>query len=184
VKSETCLDAELLARVRAGDPDALGLLYDRHAARLFAFFARLTGRRDASEDLVQDTFLRILKYRSSFRGERGFVVWMYRIARNVFADYCSSRRTGDVPLVDEHEAPGSTPFERVERDEEIALLRRALGALPADRREVIVLCRYEGLSHEEVAALVGCSVGALKVRLHRALAELRDAYCTHPGGRR
>jgi RNA polymerase sigma-70 factor (ECF subfamily) len=109
---------------------------------------------------------------------------MYRIAHNVFADYCSSRRAGDVPLVDEHEAPGSTPFERVERDEEIALLRRALGALPADRREVIVLCRYEGLSHEEVAALVGCSVGALKVRLHRALAELRDAYSTHQGGRR
>ena len=177
-------DAELLARVRAGDRDALGLLFDRHAARLFGFFMRLTCRRDASEDLVQETFLRILKYHSSFSGERGFAVWMYRIARNVFADYYRSRRSGDAPLVDEHAAPGATPLECVERDEEIALLRRALHELPADRREVIVLCRYEGLSHDEVAALLGCTAGALKVRLHRALAELRDAYCTHLGGRR
>ena len=184
MKSETSPDAELLARMRAGDPEALGLLYDRYAARLFGFFVRLTCRRDASEDLVQETFLRILKYHASFRGDRGFVVWMYRIARNVFADHYASRRSGDVPLVDEHEAPGATPLERIERDEAVALLGRALGELPADRREVIVLCRYEGLSRDEVAALLGCSVGALKVRLHRALAELRDAYCTHMGGQR
>jgi RNA polymerase sigma-70 factor (ECF subfamily) len=168
-------DAELMDAVRAGDPSAIGVLFDRHHARLFAFFARLTGRRDASEDLVQETFVRILKYSPGFRGDGELVVWMYRIARNVFADSWRDRRPAE-PLDEERADPGSTALERLERDEELGLLERALAELPAGERELLVLCRFEGLRYDEIGELLGCSAGAAKVRAHRALARLRDRY--------
>ena len=175
-------DAEIMAAVREGDPSALGALFDRYHARLFAYFARLTGRRDASDDLVQETFVRMLKYSASFRGDGPFVVWMYRVARNVWTDAGRGRRP-EAPLDVDRADPGATALERLVRDERLDLLRRALLELDDDDREVLVLCRFEGLRFDEIGALLGCSAGAAKVRAHRALARLRDRYFAIEGGR-
>ena len=176
-------DTELMVAVRGGEVSLLAELFGRHHVRLFNFFLRLTDRRDASEDLVQETFLRMLKYRSSYRADASFAVWMYRIARNVCADHWRVfGRLEPLDRVVDVEAPGATPFDEARLVEEIATLRAALCSLPADRRELLVLIRYEGLKHDEISALLGCSVGAVKVRAHRALAELRDAYTALTGG--
>jgi RNA polymerase sigma-70 factor (ECF subfamily) len=178
-------DTELMTAVREGDLAALAALFDRHHGRFFKFFYRLTGRVDASEDLVQEAFMRALKYRESYRGDAGFVAWMYRVARNVFADHCHSAAPREALEEAEAVADGApSPFEVARLGEEVARLRGALLRLAPEDREVLVLTRFEELSHAEIAASLGCSVGAVKVRAHRALARLRDAYFGEEGERR
>src|SRR5881394_1762313 len=97
--SET--DENLMLAVRNGDVSKLGVLFDRHHRALFDFFVRMTGRRNVADDLVQDVFFRILKYRRTFRDESWFRAWMFHIARNARVDYYRSHR-GDTALEDDH----------------------------------------------------------------------------------
>jgi RNA polymerase sigma factor (sigma-70 family) len=102
-------DNELMEQVRDGTVEKLAVLFERHQAMLYNFFLRLTGNRATSEDLVQEVFIRILKYRAGYLGESRFVVWMFQIARNAHVDFLR-RRKAEVPL-DEHaaEAPSREP---------------------------------------------------------------------------
>ena len=161
--------------VRDGDLAKLGLLFERHHAAVFDFLARMTGDRTAAEDLTQDVFVRMLKYRATFRNDGRFETWMFHIARNARADYFRRRATLELPddgIDAPTEAPG--PAHLVERDQQTALLRRALLQLREDRRELIVLARYRGMKHEAIAELLGIDAGTVKVRIHRALKELRE----------
>jgi RNA polymerase sigma-70 factor, ECF subfamily len=174
----TVNDEALMRAVRAGDLDKLGSLFDRYHLGLFDFLIRMTGRRDVAEDLVQEVFLRILKYRATYRDDARFETWVFRIARNARADYFT-RRDKVEPLSDEalaspDDAPG--PEAELEQQGETALLRRALMNLREDRRELIVLARYRGMKHEAIAELLGVDTGTVKVRIHRALNELRDIF--------
>ena len=167
-----------MTAVRDGDLAKLGLLFERHHAGLFDFLARMTGDRTAAEDLVQDIFVRILKYRSTYRDGGSFETWIYRIARNARADYFRTRQPLE-PLAAEafeRPEPGPNPMLRLEADRDRARLKRALLQLREDKRELIVLTRFRGLSHEQIAGLLGAETGAIKVRLHRAIKELRDVF--------
>jgi RNA polymerase sigma-70 factor, ECF subfamily len=170
-------DEALMRAVRDGDLGSLGMLFERHHVALFDFLSRMTGDRTAAEDLTQEVFVRMLKYRRTFRNEGRFETWMFHIARHARADYF--RRRAAVELNDEGidaatDAPG--PAHLVERDEQTALLRRALLQLREDRRELIILARYRGMKHEAIAELLGVDAGTVKVRIHRALKELREIY--------
>ena len=173
-------DDELMLAVREGDVDQLGELFERHHRPLYGFFVHLTGDRTSSEDLVQLVFYRILKYRHTYGDEGKFSAWIYHIARKVAADHF--RRAGAAPAATDpeelHELPDQGPHaaERAARSDETALLHAALAALPAAQREVLVLARFQNLRHEEIARLLDTSVSAVKVRVHRALKELRDTY--------
>lgn len=171
-------DDDLMRQVKDGNAAQLGQLFERHHVRLYNFFRRLTGSAATSEDLVQEVFLRILKYRHTYRGEGSFTVWMYQIARNARTDHFRKRRH-EGPVPDEEpelpsHAPG--PGEVVEKEQQHSLLRAALDRLPEEKREVLVLSRFQDMRYEEIADVVGCSVGAVKVRVHRAMKELRTAY--------
>ena len=172
------MDQELMNEVKNGRVKRLGVLFERHERRLFNFCLRMTGDREASEDLVQEVFMRILKYRHTYRSDSDFTVWTYQMARNACHDHF--RRHGRRAEVGreppEMASPAATPSEEVEASEEIALLHRALAELPVEKREVLVLGRFRELKYEQVAKLLGCSVGAVKVRMHRAVKELRDVY--------
>ena len=160
--------------VRDGDLGKLGVLFERHHVTLFDFLSRMTGNRTAAEDLTQDVFLRMLKYRGSFRNDGRFETWMFHIARNARADYFRRRtaiEVNDDAIDVATDAPG--PAHLVERDEEAALLRRALLQLREDDRELIILARYRGMRHQAIAELLGVDAGTVKVRIHRALKELR-----------
>src|SRR5205823_11720081 len=94
-------DETLMLLVRGGDVARLGVLFDRHHRALFDFFARMTGSRTAAEDLVQDVFFRMLKYRDTFRVESRFKAWMFRIARNAGFDHFKKYQTEtDLPDTD------------------------------------------------------------------------------------
>jgi RNA polymerase sigma factor (sigma-70 family) len=171
--------------VREGDMGRLGLLFERHHAGLFDFFSRTLADRPAAEDLVQEVFIRILKYRRTYRDEGRFQTWMFHIARNVRNDYVRKRRpdqlTADMP---EPAAAGADQAAAAEHAQDMERLRRALLRLPDDRREVVVLARYHGMTHDEIAAVLRVEPGAVRVRLHRALKELRALVETMTNGER
>jgi RNA polymerase sigma factor (sigma-70 family) len=168
-------DDRLMVGVQQGRVSLLGVLFERHHRALFNFFVRLTGNRQTSDDLVQEVFLRILRYRVSYRPQSQFRTWMFHLARNVHIDRFKASR-GEVGLADvalEPIDPGEPTVDRLQRSSEAALLRRALLRLPADKREVLVLSRFHGLSYAEVGDVLGCEVGAVKVRVFRAMQQLR-----------
>jgi len=171
-------DNELMAEVRDGDVDKLAILFERNHKRLFNFFVRTTGSRPASEDLVQEVFMRILKYRHTFRAGSEFAPWMYQMARNASADRFERKaREPIAPWADgelaERPAAGPSAADELVRAETAERVRAALLRLPPEKREVLVLSRYELLRYEEIAGMLGCSVGAVKLRVHRALKDLR-----------
>lgn len=173
-------DHELMLAVRAGEIDRLGDLFERHHRPLYGFFVRLTGNRTASEDLVQLVFFRILKYRHTYRDEGKFSAWIYHLARKVCADHFRKHATSAVPSdpADLQDFPDQAPdaADRASTSDDLAVMRTALAQLPVDQREVLTLHRFQNLRHEEIARLLDCSVGAVKVRAHRALGALRERY--------
>ena len=173
-------DHALMLAVRDGDLDRMGDLFERHHGPLFGFLAKLTGNRTAAEDLSQIVFQRMLKYRHTYRDQGKFTSWMYHLARRCASDHF--RRSGSAPLSVDPSDLDTRPDEArsadqsaVARDDH-ALLQKALGRLDRDDREVLLLSRLQELSFAEVAAILECSVGAARVRAHRALATLRDLY--------
>jgi RNA polymerase sigma-70 factor, ECF subfamily len=173
-------DHELMIAVRAGEIDRLGDLFERHHGPLYGFFVRCTGDRVTSEDLVQLVFYRILKYRHTYRDEGRFSAWIYHLARKVAADHF--RRSRQAPHAtdpdDLHAVPDQAPHaaDRAVAADETERLHAALAALDSDQREMLVLARFQHLKHEEIARLFDLSVGAVKVRVHRALKDLRTVY--------
>lgn len=174
-------DSELMRQVRGGRTAALATLFERHHARLYRYCVRMTGQRSAAEDLVQDVFMKMLKYKATFRDDSELVPWMFGIGRN--ACLAHLRRTSDDRVPDRRlsherdvEAVPHEPPEDPENGDQHEIVRRALQRLPVERREVLVLSRYEFKSYEEIAVLLDCSVGAVKVRVHRAMKQLREIY--------
>jgi RNA polymerase sigma-70 factor, ECF subfamily len=181
-------DHELMLRVREGQLRCLGVLFERHHRRLFNFFLRLTGNRTNSEDLTQEVFFRILRSRATYRDEGEFTAWMYRVARNVSTDHMrkAAREVVSEEEVERHidrlpaggPATPPSPLDELDRERSVRLLRAALFRLPVEMREVLVLSRYELLKYAQIAELLDCSVGAVKLRVHRAVKRLRQVYLT------
>lgn len=167
-------DDALMSCVHDGDVQALAPLFDRHHAALLNFYLRTTGNRAASEDLVQDVFVRILKYRRTYRPGSRFLTWMYHIARHARLDYLRKRR-GEIEWDDAY-APAVAPGDPAQSAQNLRWLELALRRLPDDKREILVLSRYQGLRYDAIAQLLHCEAGAVKVRVHRAMRELREHY--------
>ena len=167
-------DEDLMLQVREGVGEMLGVLFDRYQSPLFNFYCRLTGDRTASEDLVQEVFFRILKYRQTYRPGTPFRAWMYQIARNARQDY-HRKHPQSLPFEPEM-SPAVVSADAAEAEQQAALLHRALLMLPEEKREVLVLSRFQELKYEEIARLLDCEIGTVKVRIHRALRELRGVF--------
>lgn len=181
-------DHELMLAVREGDLARLGDLFERHHRPLYGFFVKTTGQRTASEDLVQLVFYRILKYRHTYRDEGKFTTWMYHMARRVAADHYRKHRAQTVSIDEPETGPeladqGPLADETVSRQDDLHLMKRALAELPTEQRELISLHRFQQLSHEELASVYRCSVGAVKVRVHRAVNMLRESFFKLQGAR-
>jgi len=181
--SDPTSDKALMLQVKNGDLDALGVLFERYHHRLFGFFYRLTSRRDISADLVQDVFERILRYRTSYTGNGDFATWLFRIARNRHADHY---RQMEKEAVDEHrDAPlpassypavpqPAAPDAALTETDDRLLLEQALDRLDPDKKQALVLSRMEGFLYREIAEIMECTEGAVKVRVFRGLQELRQ----------
>src|SRR3954447_3151484 len=137
-------DEQIMQEVRAGNVAKLEALFDRHHRALFRYFVRLTGDRAASEDLVQDVFFRILKYRHTYQPDTPFRAWMYQVGRNVWLDHAGKRKA-EVALPEhagDFASAETLPDRQAQNKQETLLLRRALAALPPEKREVLVMSRF------------------------------------------
>jgi RNA polymerase sigma-70 factor (ECF subfamily) len=173
-------DNNLMAQVANGDVAKMAVLFERHHRGLFRYFVSMNRNRELSEDLVQDVFFRMLRYRASYDPNQSFTAWMYQIARNANVDQAQKRKA-EVVGIDEFEdrkseAPG--PEETTAKGQDVALLKRALHRLPADKKEILVLARYQDMKYEDIASLLGCEVGTVKVRVFRAMRALEQIYHT------
>ena len=167
-------DEELMLALRDGQLTAFDALFRRHYESIRTLCTRVTATPGVGDDLAQETFLRVLRHRATFRGDARFTTWIYRIARNLCLEHLA-RATRDQRIAERWraEAPVSVV---ADRSDELDALAAALESLAPDQREVLVLCRYHDLPFAEVAEILGCTPGAARVRAHRALIALRQAY--------
>jgi RNA polymerase sigma-70 factor (ECF subfamily) len=166
-----------VARLRAGDAAAFDAVYERFNTPLFNFLARLSRRRDVAEDLLEETWLRLLARAPDLRGDTRLGPWLFTVARNLYLSYCRSRL-----VEDSHAAglaglwPGGTPppspYALAAATETERRLEAALAALPVRYREVLLLVGVEGLSPAEASGVCGVSPETLRQRLSRARALL------------
>ncbi len=176
---EALSDNSLMVKVREGDLDRLGLLFERYKKPLYGFFYGLNREQELSEDLVQNTFLRILKYRHLFMGEGNFRAWMFQIARNVNNDH---HRGNKIKIKEELEDWQDKLGHNENRSTEMLLaddhqmLSMTMDRLPIDKREVLLLSKYQEKKYHEIGEILGCSEGAVKVKVFRALQELKEVY--------
>ncbi|HMJ70728.1 MAG TPA: RNA polymerase sigma factor [Cyclobacteriaceae bacterium] len=176
---EALSDNALMIAVRDGDTGRLGLLFERYKRPLYGFFYGMNRNQELSEDLVQNTFFRILKYRHLFRGEGDFRTWMFHIARNVSHDHFrkdklkwkESLESWQNKLGHEENREGE-----MQLTETNAMLSMAMDRLPQDKKEVLLLSKYQEKKYKEIGEIIGCSEGAVKVKVFRALQELKVIY--------
>ena len=169
-----------MLQVKDGQLDKLGLLFERYHKSLYGFFYRLTSDGDASEDLVQNVFMRILKYKHTYQGDGKFSTWMFHMARNLFADhYKKNKRMGykeDVEVTDKYFRDDVNAESKRIQTEELDLLQNAMNHLSAEKREILVLSKFQEMRYKEIGDLLEITESAVKVRIFRALKELRIIY--------
>lgn len=168
-----------MIKVRDGDLDRLGLLFERYKRPLYGFFYGLNREQELCEDLVQNTFFRILKYRHLFRGEGDFKAWMFHIARNVNNDHYRKSKVNlkdDLEKWQERLSHGENRSTEMQQEEEHQMLSMAMDRLPVDKREILLLSKYQEKKYYEIGEILGCTEGAVKVKVFRALQELKVIY--------
>lgn len=171
-------DEDIMNNIKNGRIQMLAILFERHHVKLYNYFLRLTGNKTTSEDLTQDVFFRILKYRTTYRRESKFTTWMYRIGRNVHIDHLKKNKE-EMPLDDIWEqkaAPGPLPHQETETKQETAFLHKALSLLPPAKKEILVLSRFQEMKYNEISNILGCSLASVKTQVHRAIKDLRKTY--------
>jgi RNA polymerase sigma factor (sigma-70 family) len=177
---DTLSDNALMLQVKEGDLDRMGLIFERHHRPLYGFIFHMTGDREASEDIVQNVFLRMLTYRKNFAGTGEFKTWMYHLARNVLNDHFkkNKREPYKYPVESFNEKIAGEYFADmdIEKKQQLQTLQIAMMDLSADNRELLLLCRFQQLKYNEIAELLGITEGTVKVRVHRALNQLKCRY--------
>ncbi len=183
VQREDCL---LVARVRDGDIDALGELYERHKAKVYRTATAITHDERMAEDVLQEVFLRVNRYADSFDETQPFEPWLYRITVNLSYSWINKAKRWVnffQDAVERLKAPSRRDPERVtESREQREVLRRAIDGLPDSHRVVVILFYLEGLSVSEVAYAVGVPEGTVKSRLYYAREKLKEAIAEEQGG--
>jgi RNA polymerase sigma-70 factor (ECF subfamily) len=160
-------DQQVIQRVLAGNRDAFRILISRYSDPLYRHALCMTGSPDVAEDILQVSFIKAYQHLAEVRGR--FDAWVFRIVANGCKDWLKNIRRSHLSYEeDDQPSQYSTPDEDLDRTELRTDLDRALAMLPASLREAFVMKHVEGRSYEEMADLLGTTVGALKMRVHRA----------------
>jgi len=175
-------EAEAIERAKQGDSLAFQALYDKHKRRVYSLCLRMTTNTAEAEDLTQEAFLQLFRKIGTFRGESAFSTWLHRLSVNVVLMHL--RKKG-LPVVSLEETTQGSEEDAPKRDfgaEDLALagsidrlqLQKAVDDLPPGYRTIFLLHDVEGYEHNEIAEIVGCSIGNSKSQLHKARMKLRD----------
>jgi len=175
-------EAEAIEKAKQGDAKAFQALYDRHKRRVYSLCLRMTANTAEAEDLTQEAFLQLYRKIATFRGESAFSTWLHRLSVNVVLMHL---RKKSLPVVSLEETTQTGEEDTPKKDfgaEDLALagsidrlhLQKAVDDLPPGYRTIFVLHDVEGYEHNEIAQIVGCSIGNSKSQLHKARMKLRD----------
>lgn len=170
-------DNVIMLKVKSGDLDKMALLFQRYHRPLYGFLYHMTGQREVSEDMVQTVYYRMLRSRHTFTGNGEFKTWMYHLARNVLKDHW--KKGGDSrPMTgwEDRITDGVLVDEQLEKKQELEILQKRIASLSPESREVLILSRYQDLKYAEIAEVLDISIGAVKVRIHRAINQLKTLY--------
>jgi len=174
---ENLTDVELMQAVARGDMGKLGILVQRHQGQSLALAYRTLGNWDQAEDIVQEAFIRVHKAAKRYRPDAKFTTWLYRIVVNLCLDEKRRSHRAGFNIADLGEPPSGNPLDDPaavqEKNEQIMKVWQALDRLNKRQRMVIVLHRFEGLSHQEIAGVTGWSTSAVESLLVRAYRNLR-----------
>jgi len=170
-------DEIIMARVKNGNLAEMSVLFERYHLRLYNFFLKLTRNKDISQDLTQNLFYRMIKYKNSYRTDLSLKSWIYQMARNLHIDYCIDEKRSEELFL----KTDSYPVEVVNdnnsfKEEDYERLEDAFSYLTPSQKELIILSRYQGLKYEEISEIINQSVPAIKVAMHRAIKQLRIYY--------
>lgn len=170
-------DQELMRIVQAGDFSPASEIYDRYSGRIYNFAFRFLKNSEAAEDATQEVFVKMLRHANQFHGDAKLSTWLFSITANWCRDYLrkadNRAKDSEDVLVTLPASAENAPDRNLERRENELLVRRALESLTEEQREAILLSRYHGLSYAEIAQIAGCSEGAVKTRVFRAMETLK-----------
>jgi RNA polymerase sigma-70 factor (ECF subfamily) len=174
-------EAEAIERAKLGDAEAFEVLYNLHKRRVYSLCLRMTANAAEAEDLTQEAFMQLFRKIATFRGESAFSTWLHRMAVNVVLMQLRKKGLALVPLDDDIETEEETPKKdfgaqdlALEGSIDRLRLQNAIGRLPPGYRTIFVLHDVEGYEHNEIAEMVGCSIGNSKSQLHKARMKLRE----------
>ncbi|HWQ32208.1 MAG TPA: RNA polymerase sigma factor [Blastocatellia bacterium] len=174
------IDEELLRRMLAGDRAAFGQLYERWQSAVYRFTLRMSGSEAVAEDVTQETFLTLMRDGRQYQGRGTFAAYLFTIAHHSVLRHLRRERRFVAIEEDENEEQPTAermiaaddPLADLTRDETLEAVRQAILALPVHYREVVLLCHLHELSYAEAAEVIGCEIGTVRSRLHRARALL------------
>ena len=170
-------DQDLMRIVQSGDYSPASEIYDRYSGRIYNFAFWFLKNSEAAEDATQEVFVKMMKHANQFHGDAKLSTWLFSITANWCRDYLrkadnKSKESEDV-LISLPAPSELAPDRNLERRESERRVQRALQSLTAEQREAILLSRYQGLSYAEIAQIAGCSEGAVKTRVFRAMETLK-----------
>lgn len=173
-------DGDLVARFLRGDRRAFDTLFTKHQDYVYNIVIGIVGRPDEARDVTQEVFVQVYRSLPSFRRGSRFATWLYRIAVNRAVDAARSAKNRRWFSLDETlraaPDPADSPSRQAERSSDREIVQRILSLVPVQHRDVLVLRYYQELSVEEISEVLGCSVTAAKVRLHRARHHFKEKF--------
>ena len=178
---EKLSEAEAIERAKQGDAAAFEVLYNLHKRRVYSLCLRMTTNTAEAEDLTQEAFLQLFRKIGTFRGESAFSTWLHRMAVNVVLMQLRKKGLQVVPLDDENEGEEETPKKDYGAQDNVLAgsldrlqLKNAIDRLPPGYRSIFVLHDVEGFEHNEIAEMVGCSIGNSKSQLHKSRMKMSE----------
>lgn len=176
----TLSDQALMLKVKSGDIERLGLLYERYKKRIFGFFYQMHGNASLSEDLVQNVFMRVLKYKHTYTDTHNFAAWIFQIARNVNFDHFKKNKKKFQEITSLENSQNLVAKEdihqQIVQNENLSTLHIALRQLSIEKREFLILSKLKELKYKEIGEVMGCTEGSARTKVHRALQELSQIF--------
>lgn len=181
-------DDDLMRMYCDGDAEAFDALFDRHYRSVYNFARMMLGSIDGSDEVLQEAFLAVAQSAEQYEGRGRFCGWLMRIVRNRCLSRLAAQRVrqqmmagSDLEIV-EPASRGPGPAEQVEVDEQVQVMREAIGRLPQRQREAIVLYAFEQMSYAEIAQVLQMPTGTVKTLIHRARAGLAEMHLEQSEG--
>lgn len=170
------IDEHLMLKVKKGDVRAFEILVEKYQKPMYNFALRMLGSQDDAQDITQEIFIRVYKAASTYEVKAKFSTWIYKIARNLCLNYIRDKKSKSLLSLEdcqgEFEIPekhvDANPLKKLEIKDMSKRVAKAVQKLPENLKMTVILCKYHDVPYDEAAEILGCSVNALKIRIHRA----------------